>query len=140
VGGFDDTARALGPTVLRFEGTPKETPERTLGAWGGRRVLSLSCGRSGEVCNKRRWPTGRVGRPGLGAELAEKWGNLGETRGQSPRPTPKGLANTTQVKALLQGTHRRRLGLFLSFFVTNWPLREAVYQAWYQARYIAYQW
>jgi hypothetical protein len=28
----------------------------------------------------------------------------------------------------------------LSFFVTDWPLREAVYQAWYQARYIAYQW
>jgi hypothetical protein len=28
----------------------------------------------------------------------------------------------------------------LSFFVTDWPLGKAVHQAWYQARYTAYQW
>jgi hypothetical protein len=35
---------------------------------------------------------------------------------------------------------RVTLGALVSFSVTDWPLREAVYQAWYQARYIAYQW
>jgi hypothetical protein len=33
---------------------------------------------------------------------------------------------------------RQRLTL-LSFFVTNWPLTKAVYQAWYHAGYIASQ-
>jgi hypothetical protein len=35
------------------------------------------------------------------------------------------------------GRHHRPCPHF--FFVTDWPLRKAVHQAWYQARYAAYQ-
>jgi hypothetical protein len=76
--------------------------------------------------------------PGLGDPLAEK-----DSQKLPVADAVEGFLDIEErrverLAVLLRATVEGLQKEDLSFFVTDWPLRKAVYQAWYQARYTAY--
>jgi hypothetical protein len=72
--------------------------------------------------------------PSLGARFGAFLSGGGARSRTSTRPPPTSRTPANQRWAAPSRPSVTRLRR-LSFFVTDWPLRKAVYQAWYQARY-----